>query len=51
MSIADFMQICNSDPEFGYYTTKHQIFNKNGDFTTSVELGQLFGEVLYYIYT
>ncbi len=39
------MDICLSDPQFGYYTTKQKIFNKGGDFTTSAEVGQLFGEV------
>lgn len=46
MSVAEFMNICVSDPEHGYYTTKQRIFNAGGDFTTAPELGQLFGEVL-----
>ena len=33
------------DPEFGYYTKRPKIFNKGGDFTTSPEISQLFGEV------
>eukprot|EP00826_Nyctotherus_ovalis_P035747 TRINITY_DN3097_c0_g1_i1.p1 TRINITY_DN3097_c0_g1~~TRINITY_DN3097_c0_g1_i1.p1 ORF type:complete len:182 (-),score=47.38 TRINITY_DN3097_c0_g1_i1:883-1428(-) len=45
MSVAEFMNICVSDPEYGYYTTKQQIFNVGGDFTTAPELGQFFGEV------
>lgn len=33
-------------PEHGYYSTKDKIFNKGGDFTTSPEISQMFGEML-----
>ena len=33
-------------PEYGYYSTKEQIFNKGGDFTTSPEISQMFGEMI-----
>lgn len=46
MSMARFMHLCLADPQYGYYTTKHDIFNKKGDFTTSPEISQMFGEIL-----
>ena len=46
MSMARFMHLCLADPEYGYYTTKEEIFNKGGDFTTSPEISQMFGEVI-----
>ena len=33
-------------PQFGYYSTKETIFNKGGDFTTSPEISQMFGEMI-----
>lgn len=32
--------------QFGYYSTKETIFNKGGDFTTSPEISQMFGEMV-----
>ncbi|CAI2367679.1 unnamed protein product [Moneuplotes crassus] len=46
MSIARFMHLCLADPQYGYYTTKDVIFNKGGDFTTSPEISQMFGEIV-----
>jgi hypothetical protein len=46
MSVARFMQLGLSHPEHGYYSTKEKIFNKGGDFTTSPEISQMFGESL-----
>ena len=46
MSLARFMELGLSHPEFGYYSTKDKIFNKGGDFTTSPEISQMFGESL-----
>jgi NADH dehydrogenase [ubiquinone] 1 alpha subcomplex assembly factor 7 len=34
-----------TDPEFGYYMGKNKISNK-GDFITSPEISQLFGEMI-----
>lgn len=33
-------------PKYGYYSTKETIFNKGGDFTTSPEISQMFGEMI-----
>ena len=46
MSLARFMELALMHPEFGYYSTKDRIFNKGGDFTTSPEISQMFGEML-----
>jgi len=46
MSIARFMSLSLSHPKYGYYSTKKTIFNKGGDFTTSPEITQMFGEII-----
>ena len=46
MSLARFMELGLLHPEHGYYSTKDKIFNKGGDFTTSPEISQMFGESL-----
>ena len=46
MSLARFMELGLSHPQHGYYSTKDVIFNKGGDFTTSPEISQMFGESL-----
>ncbi|TNV80554.1 hypothetical protein FGO68_gene2308 [Halteria grandinella] len=46
MSLARFMELGLMHPEHGYYSTKDKIFNKGGDFTTSPEISQMFGEML-----
>lgn len=46
MSLARFMELGLFHPEHGYYSTKDKIFNKGGDFTTSPEISQMFGEML-----
>lgn len=45
ISVADFMAAALGDPEYGYYVTKDP-FGLAGDFITSPEISQIFGELL-----
>ena len=45
------MHLWLTDPQYGYYTTKADIFNEKGDFTTSPEISQMFGEMIGVWYT
>lgn len=45
LSVADYMELCLSHPEHGYYM-KHTPFGREGDFVTSPEVSQIFGEML-----
>lgn len=44
MPVARYMQLCLSHPTEGYYM-KRQVFGSQGDFITSPEISQVFGEV------
>ncbi|MBN9243574.1 MAG: class I SAM-dependent methyltransferase [Mesorhizobium sp.] len=45
ISVSEYMALCLSDPDYGYYTTR-QPFGRNGDFTTAPEISQMFGELV-----
>lgn len=42
--MARYMQMCLTHPTEGYYS-KHEVFGTKGDFITSPEISQVFGEV------
>ncbi|GAA5852044.1 hypothetical protein JCM3766R1_005437 [Sporobolomyces carnicolor] len=45
LPVPRFMTLCLNHPTLGYYTTR-QVFGKEGDFITSPEISQVFGELL-----
>ena len=45
MPLSDYIQQCLFHPIYGYYV-KEPVFGINGDFTTSPEISQMFGELL-----
>lgn len=46
ISLASYMQFCLAHPTHGYYANPAQpVFGARGDFTTSPEISQVFGEV------
>ena len=45
LSMAEYMQQCLCHPDFGYYM-RRDVFGRRGDFTTSPEISQLFGEMV-----
>ncbi|KAJ2833559.1 hypothetical protein FBU31_001887 [Coemansia sp. 'formosensis'] len=45
ISIAQYMQLALTSPIGGYYT-RGQVFGREGDFVTSPEISQMFGEVM-----
>lgn len=45
ISVAKFMTLALTHPEYGYYTGQ-PVFGKDGDFVTAPEINQTFGEVL-----
>lgn len=46
LTVAEFMHDALTHPTHGYYTAKDDVFGSRGDFITSPDISQLFGEAI-----
>src|SRR5579864_9149903 len=45
MPVADYMRLCLTHPQYGYYITRDPL-GAAGDFITAPEVSQMFGEMI-----
>jgi SAM-dependent MidA family methyltransferase len=45
MPVAQYMELCLTDPKYGYYVTRDPL-GSSGDFITAPEISQMFGELI-----
>jgi SAM-dependent MidA family methyltransferase len=45
MPVSRYMEICLTDPQYGYYVTRDPL-GESGDFITAPEISQMFGELV-----